>query len=90
MTVEASEASENWWSYVALEDLTDRSREVIIKNLLNAPTEACLTRQLVVAYWGVNTIMGIAQDAEGTYGPLLLEVVELTKDGAADASDFQM
>ncbi len=90
MTVEASEASENWWSYVALEDLTDRSREVIIKNLLNAPTEACLTRQLVVAYWGVNTIMGIAQDAEGTYGPLLLEVVELTKDGAADAADFQM
>ena len=88
MTVEASETAVSWWSYVALEDLTDRSRETIIKNLISAPTEANLTRQLVLAYWGTNTIMGVAQDADGKYGELLLQVVDLTKENAAPASEL--
>ena len=71
-----------------MEDLTDRSREVIIKNLVSAPTEPNLTQQFIVAYWGVNTIMGVAQDADGAYGPLLLEVVDLRKDDASPASEF--
>lgn len=90
LVVEPSESAVQWWSYVALEDLTDRSREVIIKNLVNAPTEPNLTRQFVIAYWGVNTIMGVAQDKDGTYGPLMLEVVDLKKEEAASASDLEL
>ena len=88
LEVEPSASAVQWWSYIALEDLTDRSREVIIKNVLSAPTEQGLTRQLIVAYWGVNTIMGVAQDADGAYGELLLEVVNLNKENAAPASEF--
>lgn len=88
LTVEPSATAERWWSYIALEDLTDRSREVIIKNVTTAPTEANLTRQLIVAYWGVSTIMGVAQDAEGAYGPLLLEVIDLKKEEALPVSEF--
>lgn len=90
MTVEASEEAVNWWSYAAMEDLTDRTREVIIKNVTSAPTEPCMTRQLITAYWGVNTIMGVAQDADGVYGPLMLHVIDLTKDGASAASEFEL
>lgn len=88
LNVEPSATAAQWWSYIALEDLTDRSREVIIKNLVSAPTEPNLTQQFIVAYWGVNTIMGVAQDADGAYGPLLLEVVDLRKDDASPASEF--
>lgn len=90
MTVEPSEDASTWWSYIAMEDLTDRSREVIIKNLTNSLTEPGLIRQLVVAYWGVNTIMGVAQDSDGVYGPLMLEVVNLDKATAAPASRLDM
>jgi len=88
LNVAPSESAVQWWSYVALEDLTDRSREVIIKNLLQAPTEANLTRQLIPAFWGTNTIMGVAQDSAGAYGPLMLQVIELTKEDAAPASEL--
>lgn len=90
LTVEPSSSAAHWWSYVALEDLTDRSRQVIINNLLMAPCEPDSFRQLVVAYWGESTIMGVAQDADGVYGPLLLEVIDLNKDGASPASEFQL
>lgn len=89
MTVKASPAAVKWWSYVALEDLTDRSREVIIKNITSAPTDENLERQSVIAFWGVNTIMGVAQDAQGKYGPLLLEVVDLDKAKALPASEYR-
>lgn len=89
LTVDASEEAETWISYIALEDLTDRTREVIIKNLNNAPTQPGLKRQLIPAYWGTNTVMGVAQDAEGVYGPLLLEVLEITKETASDISEFK-
>ena len=88
LEVEPSASAVQWWSYIALEDLTDRSREVIIKNVLSAPTEQGLTRQLIVAYWGVNTIMGVAQDADGAYGELMLEVIDLKKDGVSPASEL--
>lgn len=88
LVVKPSVLATQWWSYIALEDLTDRSREVIIKNLLNAPTEANLERQLIVSYWGVNTIMGVAQDENGVYGPLLLQVLDLKKEEATPASEF--
>ena len=90
MTVEASEDAVTWWSYVAMEDLTDRSREVIIKNLQNAPTEPGLEHQFVVAFWGMNTIMGVAQDAEGNFGELMLEVVDLQKETATPASELKL
>lgn len=88
MTVEASSTASVWRSYVTMEDITDRTREVIIKNIEMAPTEPNLTRQLIVAFWGVSTIMGVAQDADGAYGPLMLEVVNLDKTAAAPASEL--
>lgn len=90
LTVEPSADAEKWWSYVAIEDLSDRSRQVVINNLLYAPTQPNLTRQFVVAYWGVNTIMGVAQDAEGNYGPLMLQVVDLQKETARPASELKL
>lgn len=88
LVVEPSVLATQWWSYIAMEDLTDRSRQVIIKNLLAAPTEPNLRHQQVVAYWGENTIMGVAQDAEGCYGPLLLQVIDMKKEEASPASEF--
>ncbi len=88
--VEPSEDAAQWWSYVAMEDLTDRLRRVIINNLISAPTEPSLTHQFIVAYWGVNTIMGVAQDAHGEYGPLMLQVVDLQKESAHPISELQL
>lgn len=88
LTVEPSEEADQWWSYIAMEDLSDRPRETIIKNLLAAPTEVNLTRQLIVAYWGTNTIMGVAQDINGMYGPLLMHVVNLEKENTTPASQL--
>lgn len=85
--VEPSDDAVEWWSYIALDDLTDRARAVIINNLLIAPTQKNLTSQLIACYWGTNTIMGVAKDAEGNYGPLLMEVIELSKEGAAEVPD---
>ena len=60
----------------------------IVKNLLAAPTEANLKRQHILAYWGTNTIMGVARDADGIYGPLLMQVIDLKKEEASPASEF--
>lgn len=83
LEVEPSADAVEWWSYIALDDLTDRARVTIINNLLMAPTEKNLTTQLIACYWGTNTIMGVAKDAEGNYGPLLMEVIELSKETAS-------
>ena len=88
LLVEPNIFAEEWWSYIAMEDLTDRSRDVIIKNLLAAPTEANLKSQHILAYWGTNTIMGVARDADGIYGPLLMQVIDLKKEEASPASEF--
>lgn len=80
LIVEPSETADKWWSYIALDDLTDRTEQVIIKNILQAPTQEGATKQYIVSFWGTNTIMGVAQDAEGKYGPLLLEVIHLDQN----------
>ncbi len=88
LEVEPSANAVHWWSYVSLEDLTDRPRRTIINNLLMSPAEPDQRRHLIPAFWGVNTIMGVAQDAEGNFGELLLEVVDLTREGATPASEI--
>lgn len=85
--VEPSADAVEWISYIALEDLTDRARATIINNLKMAPTEKNLTSQLIACYWGTNTIMGVAKDEAGNYGPLLLEVIELSKENATPLPD---
>lgn len=85
--VEPSADAAEWWSYIALDDLTDRARVTIINNLLMAPTEKNLTTQLIACYWGTNTIMGVAKDEYGNYGPLLMEVIELSKETATPVPD---
>lgn len=88
LVVEPSPEAVEWRSYIAMEDLSDRTREVIIKNIEIAPTQKNLRTQYIVTYWGTNTIMGVAKDAAGEYGELLLEVIELNEDGALDASQL--
>lgn len=88
IVVEPSAEAVSWRSYIALEDLTDRSREVMIKNINMEPTQDNLTRHFVVAYWGVNTIMGVAKDSDDVYGPMMLEVVNLNKEEASQASEL--
>lgn len=88
LIVEPSETADKWWSYIAMDDLTDRTEQTIIKNILMAPTQEGATRQYIVSFWGTNTIMGVAQDAEGKYGPLLLEVIELDQDNVTPASEL--
>ena len=80
LIVEPSASADKWWSYVALDDISDRTEETIIKNILMAPTQEGLIKQYIPAFWGTNTIMGVAQDANGVYGPLLLEVIELNQN----------
>lgn len=88
LTVEPSEEAAQWWSYIAMEDLSDRPRETIIKNLQIAPTQPNLKRQFIIAYWGENTIFGVAQDSEGVYGPLLLQTIYLDENKVTPASQF--
>lgn len=86
LIVEPSESADKWWSYVAMDDLTDRTEQTIIKNILMAPTQEGATKQYIVSFWGTNTIMGVAQDAEGKYGPLLLEVIHLDQNNVTPAT----
>ena len=88
LIVKPSESAVKWWSYIALDDLTSYPEQTIIKNILQAPTDEGMTRQLIVSFWGTNTIMGVAQDANGKYGPLLLEVVQLDKNNVTPASEL--
>lgn len=87
-SVEPSGDAATWRFYVAPGDVSDYSRKTLINNLLIAPTEDNLTEQLIVCYWGTNTIWGMAMDADGHYGELFTEVVELTKEGAMPVPDL--
>lgn len=90
LRVEANSDAESWWTYIALKDLSKYSKETIIKNLLTAPTQANLTQQYVVAFWGENTIFGIAQDADGNYGEPLLQVINLSEDNVSSPTDLNI
>lgn len=85
--VEPSESAAEWYYYAAYGDLTDYSCKTLINNLLIAPTEKNLTEQWIVCYWGVNTIWGMALDAEGHYGETFTQVVELSKETATPVPD---
>lgn len=86
LEVKPSESAVWWRSYIAMDDLTDRTEQTIIKNIMMAPTQDGLTKQYIVSFWGVNTIMGVAKDADGKYGPLLLEVINLDENNVTPAT----
>ena len=88
LTIEANSDASSWWSYIAQGDLRKYKKETIIKNLHMAPTEQNLTHQYITAFWGTNTIFGIAQDADGNYGEPLLEVIEVSKDNLSSPNDI--
>lgn len=74
----------HWYLYSFLGDLTDSSNRNVINNLVALGNQAKdQTEMLIVCFWGENTICGVAQDADGNYGPILREVVGLTKEGAS-------
>lgn len=89
LIVEPDGQASKWWSYIVMEDLSNRSRETIIKNVQMAPTQPNLIRQLIIAYWGTNTIFGVAQDSEGVYGPLLLQIINLDKNKVTPATQLK-
>jgi len=89
LTVQVNSAAESWWSYIAMGDLSAYKKETIIKNLQIAPTQPNAVQQYILAYWGVNTIFGIAQDADGLYGEPLLEVIHLSEDNVSPPTDIK-
>ena len=89
LTVQVNSDAESWWSYIAMGDLSAYKKETIIKNLQIAPTQPNAVQQYILAYWGVNTIFGIAQDADGLYGEPLLEVIHLSEDNVSPPTDIK-
>ena len=81
----------HWYLYSFLGDLTGSSDRNVINNLVGmGDSSKDQTEMLIICYWGENTICGVAQDAAGNYGPILREVVDLTKEGASPVpSDFR-
>ena len=66
---------------------SDRS---IINNLVTygIPEFKDAVDQLLAVYWDENTICGVAADAEGNYGPVIRQMVNLTKEGASPAGEL--
>ena len=62
------------------DEYSDRS---IINNLVTygIPEFKDAVDQLLAVYWDENTICGVAADAEGNYGPVIRQMVNLTKEG---------
>jgi len=84
-----SEDAAHWYVYAFYGDLRESSEWNIINNLFMAGEEAMdMEANLILCYWGENTICAVAEDADGNYGSVLREVVNLTKEGASPAPDF--
>ena len=69
------------------DEYSDRS---IINNLVTygIPEFKDAVDQLLAVYWDENTICGVAADAEGNYGPVIRQMVNLTKEGASPAGEL--
>ena len=89
VNVKPSEDAAHWYVYAFYGDLRESSEWNIINNLFMAGEDAMdMEANLILCYWGENTICGVAEDADGNFGPVLREVVNLTKEGASPAPDF--
>ncbi len=89
-TATPSASAKNWYASCFYDDLTDRTDRTIINNLVNYGSEDMKnqTEYLIPAWWGVNTVCAVAEDAEGNYGEVLREVIDLTKEGATLVPDL--
>lgn len=84
LSLEPSSDAAHWYCYAFYGDLTESSERNVVNNLLRAGTETMdATEMLIVCYWGENTVCGVALDEAGDYGPILKQVVDLTKEGAS-------
>lgn len=82
--VEPTADAAHWYLYSFLGDLRESSDRSVINNLVMVGEPAKdQTEMLIICFWGENTICGVAQDEAGNYGPILREVVDLTKEGAS-------
>lgn len=82
--VEPTADAAHWYLYSFLGDLRESSDRNVVTNLQMVGDQAMdQTEMLIICFWGENTICGVAQDADGNYGPILREVVDLTKEGAS-------
>lgn len=82
--VEPTTDAAHWYLYSFLGDLRESSDRNVINNLVAMGDEAKdQTEMLIVCFWGENTVCGVALDEAGNYGPILREVVNLTKEGAS-------
>lgn len=82
--VEPTADAAHWYLYSFLGDLRGSSDRNVINNLVAMGDEAKdQTEMLIICFWGENTLCGVALDEAGNYGPILREVVDLTKEGAS-------
>lgn len=93
LKVSHNDKAVHWWTGCFMGDLSDPdeySDRSVIKNLVTygLPEFKDAEDQLLATYWNENTIAGVAEDAEGNYGPVIRQVVNLTKEGARPASEL--
>lgn len=93
LKVSHNDKAAHWWTGCFMGDLSnpdEYSDRSIINNLVTygIPEFKDAVDQLLAVYWDENTICGVAADAEGNYGPVIRQMVNLTKDGASPAGEL--
>lgn len=93
LKVSHNDKAAHWWTGCFMGDLSnpdEYSDRSIINNLVTygIPEFKDAVDQLLAVYWDENTICGVAADAEGNYGPVIRQVVNLTKEGASPAGEL--
>ena len=93
LKVSHNDKAAHWWTGCFMGDLSnpdEYSDRSIINNLVTygIPEFKDAVDQLLAVYWDENTICGVAADAEGNYGPVIRQMVNLTKEGASPAGEL--
>lgn len=85
INVTHSPEAAHWYTGVFLGNLMESSDQSVIKNLTvwGLPDMKDQEEYLLIAYWGESTICAAAEDAEGKFGPIVRQLVNITKETAS-------
>lgn len=85
INVTHSPEAAHWYTGVFLGNLMESSDQSVIKNLTvwGLPDFKDQEEYLLIAYWGESTICAAAEDAEGNFGPIVRQLVNITKETAS-------
>lgn len=85
INVTHSPGAVHWYTGVFLGNLMESSDQSVIKNLTvyGLPDMKDQEEYLLIAYWGESTICAAAEDADGKFGPIVRQVVNITKETAS-------